>query len=247
MSAKKDRSSPDTHREAAGSPSPKLTWGLTAGSVLVVAALVAVLVLSFTGDDRTAPDPARVAELQASAQERDRAQVDLLVERAGAAHEALVPVVESLDAAVPPDGSTPAGDAPDDGEVDSWLTTVHDAAGHFEDAPSGNTGHNVAYAGLSNSVDLLGSAVVAYSSAERAQDAQRTELLELAGDLRTQAVRGWSVAATQLDTVSVESGHGHVHLYLPAAPGSGALGPDGAQPGEGGGAPEEGGADSGDR
>ncbi|NKY99439.1 hypothetical protein [Nocardiopsis alborubida] len=246
MSAKKDLSSPTTSREATKAPPPRLTWWLTAGSVLVVAALVGVLVLTFTGDDHTTPDPARVAELQASAQERDRAQVDQLVERTTAAHEQLVPVVESLDAAVPPDGSTPAGDAPDAGEIDSWLTTVHEAAVHFEDAPSGSSGHNVAHAGLSNAVDLLGSAVVAYSNAERAQDGQRTELLELAGDLRTQAVRGWSVAATQLDMVSVESGHGHVHLYLPAAPGSGALGPDGAEAG-GSGAPAEGGADSGDQ
>ncbi|ASU58820.1 MULTISPECIES: hypothetical protein [Nocardiopsis] len=246
MSAKKAPSSPDPSR-GTQAPPPRLTWWLTAGSLLVVAALVGVLVLTFTGDDHTAPDPTRVAELQASAQQRDRAQVDQLVERTTAAHGQLVPVVESLDAAVPPDGSTPAGEAPGAGEVDSWLETVQEAAVHFEDAPSGDSGHNVAHAGLSNAVDLLGSAVVAYSNAERAQDGQRAELLELAGDLRTQAVRGWSVAATQLDMVSVESGHGHVHLYLPAAPGSGALGPDGAEPGEGGGAPAEGGADSGDQ
>lgn len=234
MPSKKDRPSPDTSEQGTTAPSPKVSWWLTAGSVLVVGAVVAALVLVFTGEEHTTPDPDRVAELQASAQERDRARVDELVHHATAAHEVLVPVVESLDEAVPPDGASPAGQAPDDAEIDSWLETVHEAAVHFEDAPSGETGHNVAYAGLSNAVDLLGSAVVAYSNARLAEDTQRTELLELAGDLRTQAVRGWSVAATQLDVVSVESGHGHVHLYLPAAPGSGALGPDGAEGGEGG-------------
>ncbi|WP_159942845.1 MULTISPECIES: hypothetical protein [unclassified Nocardiopsis] len=230
MPAKKDHSSPDTPGGTTA-PASASVWWLTAGSVLLVGALVAAIALLFTGNDHPAPDPARVAELEASARERDLEQVEALIHRTRAAHEELVPVVESLDAAVPPDGSTPAGDAPGAGEVDSWLETVHDAARRFEDAPSGDTGYNVTHAGLSNAVDLLGSAVVAYANARTAEGVQRTELLELAGDLRTQAVRAWSVAATQLDMASVESGHGHVHLYLPAAPGSGALEPDGAEEG----------------
>lgn len=243
MPTENKRSAPGTTEKVSTTAATPTTWWLTAGALVLVGAVVAATVFFFTGDDTVTPDAGRVAELEASAVERDVAQVEELVQNTRTAHEELLPVVESLDGAVSADGSTsPADEEPGTGEVDDWLATTDGAAEHFEDVPSGETDYNIAHAGLANSVDLLGSAVVAYSGALEAEDeALRTEMTELAGDLRIQAVRSWSVSATQLDVLSLDAGHGHVHLYLPAAPGSGALEPDPAEDGDG--AAEDGGHD----
>ncbi|MFE9246606.1 hypothetical protein [Nocardiopsis sp. NPDC006938] len=222
-----------TERVRTSNASPT-TWWLTGGSVLLVGAVVASVVLFFGGgDDQVTPDPARVAELEASADARHVDQVASLVGHTRAAHEELVPALESLNGVLPADGSAPAEEFPSSEEIDGWLGTVRDAGAHFELSESGRTDFNVTVAGLDGSVDLLGSAVSAYHAASQADDDQRTDLLDLAADLRDQAVTAWSVAATQLDMVSVDAGHGHIHLYLPADPASGALQPDEAEEGEG--------------
>lgn len=224
----------DTTEEVHSANSNPTTWWLTGGSVLLVGAVVASVVLLFGGgDDQVAPDPARVAELEASADIRHVDQVESLVGHTRAAHGELVPVLDSLNEVLPADGSAPADDFPDGGEIDGWLSTVRDAGGHFGLADSGRTDFNVTHAGLSGSVDLLGSALSAYHSASQADGEQQVELLDLAADLRDQAVSAWSVAATQLDVVSIDAGHGHIHLYLPSEPGSGALQPDEAEEGDG--------------
>lgn len=226
--------SPDRTEGVQSSNSNPTTWWLTGGSVLLVGAVVASVVLLFGGgDDQVSPDPARVAELEASADARHVDQVSSLIGHTRAAHEELVPALEALNGVLPADGSAPSEDFPDDEEIDGWLGTVRDAGAHFELDDSGRTDFNVTLSGLDGSVDLLGSAVSAYAAAARADEDQRTELLDLAADLRDQAVTAWSVAATQLDMVSVDAGHGHIHLYLPSEPGSGALQPDEAEEGEG--------------
>ncbi|AFR06671.1 hypothetical protein [Nocardiopsis alba] len=225
---------PDTTERVMTKDATATTWWLTGGSVLLVGAIAAVVIVVFSGgDDAVSPDPARVAELEASAAERHVDQVEELVHHTRAAHEGLLPVLESLDTVLPADGSAPSEDLPDTEEIDTWLGTTLEARDHLEHAESGETAFNVTHAGLRGSVDLLASSLNAYDSAVRADEDRRTDLLELAADLRDQAVRAWSVAATQLDMVSVEAGHGHIHLYLPAAPGSGALTPDEAEDGDG--------------
>lgn len=225
---------PDRTEKVHSAHSTHATWWLTGGSVLLVGAVVASVVLFFGGgEDTVTPDPARVAELEASADARHVDQVENLIHHTRAAHEELVPVLASLNEVLPADGSAPAEEFPDAEEIDGWLDTVRGARGHFSDSGSGNTDFNVTQAGLSVSVDVLGSAMTAYHAASRAAGDQRVELLDLASDLRDQAVRSWSVAATQLDAVSIDAGHGHIHLYLPAEPGSGALQPDEAEEGEG--------------
>lgn len=227
-------SAPDTTDRVRSTNSNPTTWWLTGGSVLLVGAVVASVVLFFGGgEDQVTPDPARVAELEASADVRHVDQVESLIGHTRAAHGELVPVLDSLNGVLPADGSAPADDFPDGGEIDDWLSTVREAGGHFDHADSGQTDFNVTHAGLSGSVDLLGSALSAYHSASQAEGDQQVELLDLAADLRDQAVNAWSVAATQLDVVSIDAGHGHIHLYLPSEPGSGALQPDEAEEGEG--------------
>ncbi len=234
---------PDSTERVHSANSNPATWWLTGGSVLLVGAVVASVVLFFGGgDDQVTPDPARVAELEASADTRHVDQVESLIGHTRAAHEELVPVLESLNAALPADGSPPADGFPDSEQIDDWLTTVLGAGGHFEQAGSGQTDFNITHAGLSGSVDLLGSALSAYHAASQAEGDQQVALLDLASDLRDQAVKAWSVAATQLDVVSIDAGHGHIHLYLPSEPGSGAFQPDEAEEGEGGEGADSGGS-----
>ena len=224
---------PDTTEKVVTRDAGRLTWWLTGGSVLLVGALVAVVVTVIEGGDGTvAPDPARVAELEASAADRHVDQVAELIEHTRAAHEGLVPVLESLDEALPEEGSDSAGDLPDSDTIADWSRTTDNARAHLDHAESGETGFNVTHAGLRGSVDVLGSTLDALDVAVAADEEQSAELLELTVDLRDQAVRAWSVAATQLDVISIDAGHGHIHLYLPAAPGSGALEPDEAEDGD---------------
>lgn len=213
MPTEKRRSTPDTTEEVSPTPAGRSAWWLTGGAIVAVGAIVAAVVFYFTGDDAVTPDAGRVAELEASAGERDLEQVEELVHHTRAAHEELLPLVESLDEVVPADGSEPGRDDPGSDELEGWVGIADEAVGHFDDVPSGETDYNIAHAGLANSVDLLGSSVTAYANALEAEDeALREEMTELAGDLRTQAVRSWSVAATQLDVLSIDAGHGHVHL-----------------------------------
>jgi hypothetical protein len=228
------QTAPDRTAGVHSANSNPTTWWLTGGSVLLVGAVVAAVVLFFGGgDDQVSPDPARVAELEASADARHVDQVSSLIGHTRAAHEELVPALESLNGALPADGSAPSDDFPAGEEIDAWLGTIRDAGAHFDLGDSGQTDFNVTLAGLDGSVDLLGSAVSAYQAASQSDGDQQTELLELAADLRDQAVTAWSVAATQLDMVSIDAGHGHIHLYLPSEPGSGALQPDEAEDGDG--------------
>ena len=233
---KDDRGSagPDTTEKVVTRDAGRLTWWLTGGSILLVGAVVALVVTIVDGDDgAVTPDPARVAELEASATDRHVGQVAELIEHTRAAHEELVPVLEALDEVLPEDGSEPAGDLPDSDTIADWNRTTDNARAHLDHAESGETGFNVTHAGLRGSVDVLGSTLDTLDVAVAADGEQGAELLELTIDLRDQAVRAWSVAATQLDVISIDAGHGHIHLYLPAAPGSGALEPDEAEDGDG--------------
>jgi hypothetical protein len=202
------------------------------GACLAVAAGIVALVLLLR-EPPPGPDPDRVAELEASYAERDVEQIGALIEQTRGARDDLLPVVEGLDAALPADGSAPAGDPPGDEAVAEWREAVDAVAEEYGSAPSGDTGHNIARGGLRSAVELLASSVTAYESARAAEGEERERLETLAGDLRTQAVRAWSVAATQLDVIGIGAGYGHVHIFLPAAPGSEALIPDSAPEGTG--------------
>jgi hypothetical protein len=195
-----------------------------AGVVALVALVVLVIVL-MRDDASGGPDPDRVAELEAEEAERQAEQVVELTDLAFSIHDELLPVLEGMNEVLPVDGSASSRSADDD-ELSSWKAATDAAVGSFADPPSGSTGHNIARGGLQVSAELLASAVSAYELALDADGGHRAQLEELAADLRLQAVRTWSVAATQLDVLNIDAGHGHVHIYLPAEPGSGALAPD---------------------
>ncbi|WP_017571224.1 hypothetical protein [Nocardiopsis halotolerans] len=201
-----------------GTPDPvettPATWWLTGVSFSLASAAVAASVVFLGGDGQAGGGTAQVGEL---------------VEHTRLAHEGLVPVVEAMEEFLPTDGSHPPLDMTDASMVNTWRVGVREAAGHVGEPAGGGTSHEVARAGLASSVRLLTMTVDTYAKAALIEDEEmRMDVLHIAMDLRDQAVTSWSVAATHLDTISVDAGHGHVHLYLPAAPDSGALQPDGA-------------------
>jgi hypothetical protein len=190
------------------------------------------------GDGTVTPDPARVAELEASARARDAELVGALIDDTRTAHTALVPVLTDMEEWLPTDGSHPSLDMAQASDVHTWRTEIGAAIDLYAESPGGSTAHNVAHAGFGSALGVLRLSVEAYSKAALTEDEDlRMDMLHLAMDLRTEAVRAWSVAATQLDQVGVDTGYGHVHLYLPADPGSGALAADGAGEGEGAASP----------
>ncbi|MDA2807459.1 hypothetical protein [Nocardiopsis suaedae] len=233
------RQSDDRPRNSRSSaPNPPPGSAPVRRALLAVAAALAISGASVGGyylflrEPPPGPDPDRVAELEASESARGVEQVGALIDTTRDAHDELLPVVEGLDTALPADGSEP-GEAPGGDEVDGWADTVDGVAERLSASPSGDTGYNVARGGVRAAVEQLGSSVDVYAAALDAEGGERERLEGVAADLRTQAVRAWAVAATQLDTVAIETGHGHVHIYLPAAPGSGALQPDSAPEGTG--------------
>jgi hypothetical protein len=177
------------------------------------------------GDDSAVDD--RVAALQAEEAKRDATQIVELTGKARQAQETLVPVLEGLAAAVPP-GKAP-GPAAKASDVEGWQAATGKAVESFANPPSGGTGVNIARSGLAAAVRSLDAAVDTYAAALAQSSAT---LFELAGRQRDIAVATWSTAATQLDVLNIDSGNGHAHVFLPAAPGQGALTADGAPEGK---------------
>ncbi|MGJ7442607.1 hypothetical protein, partial [Aquipuribacter sp. MA13-6] len=180
------------------------------------------------GADGTPLDPddplaERVAELQAEEAARDAEAVVVLTEQTEDVLDVLSPVVVAAGEHAP--GSPP----PAAETVEEWRSAVTLAQETFGDAPSGGTDVNVARAALVASLGNLETMVGAYDLVADAVPADGAGLvdvdgaLEVAASARRSAALAWSVGATQLDAVNVAADRGHVHLYLPPVPDSGAL------------------------
>lgn len=211
-------------------PAPRsMIYVIPLGILLVVALLVGFSVVNqgdgeTGGDDPAAPNNVdREAErLQAEFAERDRRQVEDLTGTARRASERLVPVLEEMATYLPP-GGEPAADVADPETIEGWKGAVRAADREFGDPPSGETATNVARGSLDVAVDTLGSAVRSYEAAADLPPEERSAVLERASEGRDLAVRTWSIGATQLDAVNIESGYGHQHVFLPANGVGGAL------------------------
>lgn len=183
--------------------------------VITVAATVAITMAMDDGQDGALAE--RTAELEAQQNERHIEQVGELIQTVTDVHGQLVPVMAELHAMLPTDDS-PAQPATED-EVAALRESVANARDTFGEPESATTEFNTARSGFELATELLSSALLAYESA-LSSDGQESERLEqLAADLRMNAVDAWSVAATQLDLLSIEAEYGHVHLYLPTRPG----------------------------
>ncbi|TQM78574.1 hypothetical protein FHX81_0844 [Saccharothrix saharensis] len=195
-----------------------------------VTALVTTFALGFavafvTGSWTSGPDATqrRIAELQQDEARRDVEQVGALIELARGGRERLTPVLEAMAAR-----TTPTVD-----DVRGWREVVSAEVQRYAETPSAGNGVNVARTGLRTAVEQLAAAVDGFAAAVTASPPLADELLGLAGAQRTLALRTWSVAALQLDVISIDAGKGHVHVYLPAGPDAGAIPADSAPEGSG--------------
>ncbi|WP_203862939.1 hypothetical protein [Plantactinospora mayteni] len=194
-------------------------------------ALLAGPIGAVTAGGDGAPVGDQVAQLRAEEARRDNAQIVDLTAQARKVQQSLVPVLDGLAASVPTAGASPGPPATRTA-VTGWQTATSAAVEGFADPPSAGTGVNIARSGLAAAVRALDLAVDTYAAALAAPDVSRSSLLELAGRQRDVAVATWSTAATQLDVLNIDAGHGHAHVFLPAVPGQGALTADGAPEGK---------------
>lgn len=198
------------------------TVAVAALAAFAVGALLAGAVGYAAG--RPDPDPVQVEaeRLQDQDAARDKTQTTELTATAREVQASLLPVLTSLAAALPVDPATPAKPATA-AQVASWRTATGAAVERFAHPPSGGTAVNVARSGLSDAVRAVDAAVRVYQAALAVPPAARPALVAVAAEQRNIAVATWSTAATQLDVVNVDAGFGHAHVFLPAAPGTGAL------------------------
>lgn len=200
-------------------PPPRRTWaGFLTAFLLGLA--VAFLVTSWNGPDAT---ERRIAELEQEEAARDTALLGPLTDQARQTRDGLAPVLAAMASAAPVDGSAGAALTPE--AVAGWRDTVAAAEKAYEQSPSAGNGINIARTGLRTAVQQLAAAVRTF---EAALAPGRSDLVALAGEQRTLALRTWSVAAIQLDVINIEAGRGHVHVQL-----SGAGAPDSTPEGQG--------------
>lgn len=205
-----------------GGRGPGVAVGVVAGVLL---GLLLGLLLPGTDSDDEGPareaDPVaeRVVELQQQETARDAEAVTLLTAQTTDVLTILSPVVlaagEHGPGAPPPSAAT----------VQGWRAELAQARQRFGDAPSAGTQVNLARAGLLAAVADLQTMVSAMDlvADAPAAGADVDAALEVAASARRAAALAWSVGATQLDAVTVAAGEGHVHLFLPPVPDSGAL------------------------
>jgi hypothetical protein len=191
-----------------------------------VVAAVAVLVGLLAGGGigfaigRPGATDRAVADMRAAEAARDRNQIVELTDLARITRDRINPVLIALVKSV--DDGRPASEA----TVAEWRRAMTDSARAFDDPPSGTTQTNVARGGLRAAVLAAGVAVESYAGALGVDPARRGPLLEAVKEQADNATVVWSVAATQLDQLNADAGHGHQHVYLDSPDGSGAMVPD---------------------
>ncbi|MDU0290283.1 hypothetical protein [Saccharothrix longispora] len=211
---------------------PRSRWGSATALAATFALGFAVAFVS--GSWTSGPDATqrRITELEQAEARRDVEQVGALTELARGGRERLAPVLEGMAKASPPhDAAPPAAPAID--EVRGWRDVVSAEVRRYAETPSAGNGVNVARTGMRTAVEQLAAAVDGFAAAVTAPPPLADDLLTLAGAQRTLALRTWSVAALQLDVISIHAGKGHVHVYLPSGPGSGTIPADTAPEGGG--------------
>jgi hypothetical protein len=208
-------------------------WPAAAGMVTAFALGLAVAFGIGALNSRPDQTEQQIAQLKQAEAERDLAQIASLTELARGSRDRLTPVLLGMAEAAPVAENAAAGPAPTADAVRGWREVVSAEVTRHADAPSGGTAVNVARNGLRVAVQQLAAAVDGFEIAAGAAEEARGRFVALAGQQRTLALRTWSVAAIQLDVINIDAGNGHVHVQLPAGPGSGAIPPDGSPEGSG--------------
>ncbi|MEU8257565.1 hypothetical protein AB0C06_25215 [Micromonospora inaquosa] len=199
-------------------------------AVAGVIALVTGVLGGLVGYQVGRPDAteATIASIKQAEAKRDAQQITELIGTARRVRDQVAPVLAAIKA------ETTGGRAPDAAKARQWQEVMRQAAEPFADPPSGTTATNVARGGLRGAVQQASLAVDAYALAAAVPAAQRAALLDVTARQAAEAATIWSVAATQLDQISVDAGQGHQHVFLDTDPDGGALTPDGAAEGTGG-------------
>ncbi|WP_436762926.1 hypothetical protein [Streptosporangium sp. V21-05] len=192
-----------------------------------MAVLAAVAIAGPVGYLLGRPDASQVAvaDMREAEVKRDVQQIGELTSTARLTAGELNGVLAGLAEVLPRDGK-PAARSAEPSEVDGWRGVVRKAVDRHAETPSGTTATNVARAGLRGAVDAMAIAVDAYAAGSRLSGDSRETLLDLAARQRSAAVATWSVAATQLDQISIDAGKGHQHVYLTSVPGEGGMSAD---------------------
>lgn len=186
--------------------------------------VAAILVAGSLGYLFGAPDATEtsVAEMRAAEMKRDAQQVTELTSTARTTVGEITSVMVGLGEALPPGGAL-AARTPSEAEIGEWQKVMKQAVDRHAATPSGTTATNVARAGFRSAVDAMAIAVDTYAYCQKLPTDVRAGCLEVALRQRTAGVMAWSVAATQLDQINVDAGHGHQHVYLTSTPGEGAM------------------------
>ncbi len=187
--------------------------------------VIALVIGVFTGWEIGKPteSEASITAAQKADAQRDAKQIVELTSTARTTRQLVAPIVTGLAATTPPDAA----------QLEAWKQVMLQETQRFSQTVSGGTATNVARGALRSAVTALANALETYTMARGLPAAQQAPLLELAAKQRTLAVTTWSVAATQLDQLNVDAGHGHQHVYLNTSPDGGAMTPDGSPEGTG--------------
>ncbi|MFI6238114.1 hypothetical protein ACIBD9_31500 [Micromonospora sp. NPDC050784] len=210
----------DVHRQRT------MRFAAVAGVIALVTALLGGLIGYQVG--RPDATEATIASLKEAEAKRDAQQIAELIETARRVRDQVAPVLTAIKT------ETTGGRAPDPAKARQWQEVMRQAAAPFADPPSGTTATNVARGGLRGAVQQASLAVDTYALTANVPSAQRAALLDITARQAAEAATIWSVAATQLDQISVDAGKGHQHVFLDTDPHGGALTPDGAEEGTGG-------------
>jgi hypothetical protein len=214
-----------------GKPVPKTATpaarasGMSSAQVIRIVAglLVAVALGVLVGMQINAPSSseAMIESLQAQDAKRDAEQIVQLTKTARDTRQVVTPVVTGLAAT----GEVTAA------QIASWQQIMKQETQKHSETVSAGTAVNVARGALRSAIGMLTTAVETFAAAQALPAEQRKPFLDLATQQRQLAVTTWSVAATHLDQLNVDSGNGHQHVYLSTSPDGGAMTPDGSPEG----------------
>lgn len=150
----------------------------------------------------------------AAQQADDRAELNADLAAAGEeAHAHIAHVLQEFASAVPVEGTGNSNPAGLD-EVNAWHSELALATSALETVEDGTSDQTVVRESFIGAAQLLHAATDGYKQLLTVHPGEREALTATVGGQRDAAVRLWQAGAAQLDTLTVGSGGGHVHLFL---------------------------------
>lgn len=182
--------------------------------VLVATALAAVgvvLAATLVGSESTA----RAVDVSPAVEagvKQDQQNLQDLTEVVLTSHPEMIQVLIALNLTMPVDGSAPTPLSSE--QLSTLEAAVDEAATSFAELPGGGSEYNVGRNSFVLSVSLFGDVIDVLQT----EPDLRPITSELASHLRKRALDAWSIGATQLDIITIDTTGGHLHASLPLAP-----------------------------